>query len=346
MKRKLILFGIILGILAIIAGGIAIYGYVQIAHKPWVQEDCWVYVRQGDDAKTVLDQIAQEGKAETRGFWPDMAYRMYKLDRNLQRELDGAYFLKTGTSMADALKKIIRHQQDAVRLTFIGTRTLEELAGKMALCVEADSASIRQAMYDPEFLSLCECDSANVCSIFLPDTYQVYWNITPRKLMERMLSEYRKFWNSDRRLKADALGLTPQQVSILCSIAEEETANRQERGVVARLYWNRLQKGMPLQADPTVKYAVGDFTLRRILTSHLQVESPYNTYLHAGLPPGPIRVVEKASINSFLDSTPHPYYYMCAKEDFSGRHNFAATLSEHNRNAARYHQALRRNGIR
>ncbi len=346
MKRKLILLAILAAVLVILVGTMAVYGYIQMAYKPWIQQTCWVYVRQGDTSKQVLDQIAHEGGARTQGFWPDMAFRLFKLEKNLQRELDGAYRLKEGSSMADVLKKITRHQHDAVRLTFIGTRTVNELAGKMALDVEADSASILQAMYAPDFLAQCGCDSANVGSFFLPDTYEVYWNITPQKLTNRLLTEYRKFWNEARKAQAEALGLTPQQVSILCSIAEEETANRHERGVVARLYWNRLQKGMPLQADPTVKYAAGDFTLRRILNNHLQIKSPYNTYLNAGLPPGPIRIVEKATIDAFLNSAPHPYYYMCAKEDFSGLHNFATTLNEHNRNAARYHQALRRNGIK
>ncbi|MBO6013660.1 MAG: endolytic transglycosylase MltG [Bacteroidales bacterium] len=345
-KRTLFVFIAVIAVLIIVAGGIAAYGYIQLKRKPWVERDCWVYVRQGDDAHRVLDQLAQDGGADTRGFWADAAFRLYHLDESLQRGIDGAYRMKAGASMADVLRKITHHQQDAVRLTFIGTRTVEDLAGRMARCVEADSAALMQAIFDPEFLALCECDSANVASFLLPDTYEVYWNIPPRKLMQRMLSEYHRFWNGDRLQKAAGLGLTPQEVSIVCSIAEEETANRQERGTVARLYWNRLQRGMPLQADPTVKFAVGDPTLRRILTRHLQTPSPYNTYLHPGLPPGPIRVVEKASIDAFLNSQPHTYLYMCAKEDFSGLHNFANTLTEHNRNAQRYHQALRRNGIR
>ena len=155
-----------------------------------------------------------------------------------------------------------------------------------------------------------------------------------------MLAEHRKFWNDERKAKAQNLGITPQQATIICSIAEEETQNRAERGVVARLYLNRLNIGMPLQADPTVKYAVGDFSLRRVLNIHLEKDSPYNTYKVAGLPPGPIRMVDKRTIDALLNSKPHKYLYMCAKEDFSGTHNFATSLGEHLRNAARYHAAL------
>ena len=227
-------------------------------------------------------------------------------------------------------------------MTFGGARLKEQIAGRMARPLLCDSLAILEAMTDPSFLEKAGVDEANVGTVFLPDTYEVYWNIAPEKLMERMLKEYERYWNEERRSKAEAMGLSPREVAVLASIAEEETTDRHERGVVGRLYWNRLQKGMLLQADPTVKFALGDFALKRILLRHLEVDSPYNTYKYAGLPPGPIRIPEKATMDSILNSRPHAYLYMCAKPDFSGRHNFAVTLGEHNRNAEAYHQALNR----
>lgn len=345
MKRKLYIGLVIVAAIVIAAVAMGGYAYHKIKKEAWAKQDAWIYVRQGMSTYDVLAALAETG-GDTQGVMIDMTCRLYKLQSRIARGATGAYHIKAGMSMGDVIRKIALRQQDPVRLTFIGTRTLPELAGKLAHCIEADSLQVLEAMYAPSFLADCGCDSANVSSVFLPDTYEVYWTISPDKLMQKMLSEYKKFWNDERLAKASALHLSPWQVNTICSIAEEETANREERGVVARLYWNRFDIGMPLQADPTVKYATGDFALRRILTKHLQADSPYNTYMHPGLPPGPIRVVEKASIDAFLRSKPHKYLYMCAKEDFSGLHNFATTLVQHNLNAARYHRALSQRGIK
>ncbi len=345
MKRT-ILISIAIGLALICAGiGLAFYGYKTITASPWSQEEAWIYVRQGTTTEQLEQQLNETG-GDTHSLWFKLASRAFGLDKSLQKNTSGAYHIEKGMTLAQVIRKIARHQQDPIKMTFIGARTLEDLAGRMAEVIEADSAQILQAMHNPAFLEECDCNEANLPGMFLPDTYEVYWNISPEKLMKRLLAEYRKFWNTDRLALADKLNVNPQQISIICSIAEEETANRKERGVVARLYWNRYRIGMLLQADPTVKYAVGDFTLRRILTKHLKTESPYNTYLHAGLPPGPIRIVEKATIDSFLNSEPHKYLYMCAKEDFSGLHNFAVNLRDHQRNATRYHQALTKRGIK
>lgn len=343
MKRStaiLLSIGLIIS-LAIV--GSAIYLYRNIRQGDWAQQSAWIYVRQGDSPQDVIRQLETTG-----GDTHSAAFRslcLYHGFDNAIGQHSGAYFVRKGASANSVISKIVRREQDPVKLTFIGTRTIEELAGRLAQVVEADSAQILAAMRDPEFLAVCGCDVANVGSIFLPDTYEVYWTIAPEKLVRRLLAEYQKFWTDERKALANDLRLTPLQVSVICSIAEEETADRKERAVVARLYWNRLQRGMPLQADPTVKFALGDFMLRRILNRHLKVDSPYNTYRRAGLPPGPIRIVEKATIDAFLHSTPHKYLYMCAKEDFSGRHNFATNLIEHQRNAAKYHKALKAHGF-
>lgn len=316
----------------VLAGGIAgVMLYKMLMSDPNVHEDTWVYIHDG--------QMVSDDMPQTRALgW---AMDFYGLDKKLKAgSLDGAYRLKAGMTAVDVAKKITRHQQDPVKLAFNNIRLKEQWAARVGEKLLCDSTELMAAMLDPEFLKEAETDEANVISLLLPDTYEVYWNISAPDLMRRMLKEYRRFWNEVRQQKAESLGLTPQEVAILASIAEEETQNRSERGVVAMLYWNRLQLMMPLQADPTVKYALGDFGLKRILNRHLEVESPYNTYRVEGLPPGPIRMVEKATIDTFLNAKMHPYLYMCAKPDFSGRHNFATTLSQHLNNAAAYHAAL------
>lgn len=345
MKRTILIIFVTLLSLLFLGSGLAFYGYRALTSTPWSQEEAWIFVQKDHNQSQVIEQLKSTG-GDTNNLWFSVACKAFGLEKSLQKKISGAYHIEKGMTLAQVIRKIARHQQDPIKLTFIGARTLEDLAGRLAEEIEADSILILQAMHNPEFLQECGCNEANLPSFFLPDTYEVYWNISPEKLMKRLLSEYKKFWNEERLSLAKSLQLNPQQVSIICSIAEEETANRRERGIVARLYWNRFHIGMLLQADPTVKFAVGDFTLRRILTKHLKVESPYNTYLHGGLPPGPIRIVEKMTIDSFLHSEPHKYLYMCAKEDFSGLHNFATNLRDHQRNATKYHHALTQRGIK
>lgn len=327
MKRIIIAIGLLVAVVV----GVGAYGWYALRMKPVTSGTHWLYIT-GDSVSNPELLAARE---------IGWALKTTEYDKRLKEgKLEGAYRLKDGMTATQVARKLALHQQDPVRVTFNNARLKEQVAGKMARTLLADSAAILNAMLDPAFLAEAKVDAANVSVIFLPDTYEVYWNITPQELMQRMLREYLRFWNEKRQQQAKELQLSPREVSVLASIAEEETANRQERGTVARLYWNRLQKGMLLQADPTVKFALGDFALKRILLRHLEVDSPYNTYRYAGLPPGPIRVVEKATIDTILNSRPNPYLYMCAKPDFSGRHNFATTLSEHMLNANAYHQAL------
>lgn len=327
----------ILGLAVAIAAAAGVWAWNEMLRKPAVTETTWVYVTDSEISDADLLQGTKAGCA----WGMTLARMLTHVDDKLQSgKLEGAYRLPAGMPALRVAQKLARHQQDAVRMTFSGTRLKEQLAGRMARNLLCDSLDVLSAMTDTAFLRRAGVDEANVGTIFLPDTYEVYWNITPQKLMERMLKEYERYWNAERSAKAEALGLTPREVAILASIAEEETASRSERGVVGRLYLNRLQCGMMLQADPTVKFALGDFGLKRILLRHLEVDSPYNTYRYAGLPPGPIRIPEKATIDSILNSNAHSYLYMCAKPDFSGRHNFAETLSEHMRNAEAYHRAL------
>lgn len=181
---------------------------------------------------------------------------------------------------------------------------------------------------------------------FLPDSYEFYWSDPATKVVSKLVDVRNQFWTDERRQKAKTLGLTPVEVATVASIIEEETAKKDEKPKVARLYLNRIAKGMPLQADPTVKFAVGDFSLRRIKGEHLKADSPYNTYRSRGLPPGPIRIPERTAIDDVLNAPVHPYLYMCAKEDFSGYHNFAEDYATHMANARRYQSALNARGIK
>ena len=231
-------------------------------------------------------------------------------------------------------------------LTIPESRTMVKLAAALGRKLMLDSVEIAAALIDQEYCNRWGYDTCTIAALFVPNTYEVYWNVTLDHFMERMVKEHDSFWNAQRRTKAEAAGLTPNEVSTLASIIDEETANTAEKPMIAGMYLNRLHTGMPLQADPTVKFALKNFALKRIYHDMLFFDNPYNTYRNTGLPPGPIKIASIKGIDAVLDYVKHDYPYMCAKEDFSGTHNFAATYSEHLRNAARYAKALNERGIK
>lgn len=257
----------------------------------------------------------------------------------------GVYVLKSGMSNLDAVRMLRAGAQVPVDITFNNVRLKNELAEKITANTGMKASEFEALLSDEAFLEDYGVNADNSMVVFLPNTYEVYWTITPEELFEKMYKAHKQFWNAERRQKAEALNLTPVQVSILASIVQAETIMSDERAKVAGLYLNRLRKNMYLQADPTVKYALGDFAIQRILTKDTRVNSPYNTYVNRGLPPGPINLPSIASIQSVLNYEKHDYLYMCAKEDFSGYHSFAETLSEHNRNASKLHKALNQRRI-
>ena len=258
----------------------------------------------------------------------------------------GRYAVHPGMSNLALLNDLRRGHQVATQVTFNNIRLKEELAERIDRQLMLSKADLLYLLNDSVYCDSLGFTVETILTLFLPNTYEVYWNLSARRFMSRMKREYDAFWNAKRLEKARNAGLTPVEVSILASIVEEETAVPDEYPVVAGLYINRLRAGIPLQADPTVKFAVGDFSLRRILFEHLEVDSPYNTYKHTGLPPGPLRIPSIESLEGVLNYARHRYFYMCAKEDLSGRHNFAKTLAEHNRNAHRYQSELNRRKIR
>jgi UPF0755 protein len=265
--------------------------------------------------------------------------RLMEYDRKIK---PGRYVLHSNMNNLEVIRFLRLGKQEPVTITFNNVRLLPELAQKITRTIgmrpeEFEAELVRFAMSNTYGFS-----KDNILAMFIPNTYEVYYNITPAQLIDRMHDEYELFWNEERRKKAEAIGLTPVEVSVLASIVQAETVKRDEAPVIAGLYINRLKKGIPLQADPTLVYAVGDFSLKRVLNEHKEVDSPYNTYKYRGLPPGPINMPEIASIDAVLNYKPSNYLYMCAREDFSGYHNFTSNLAEHNRNAQRYQQALSR----
>lgn len=232
-----------------------------------------------------------------------------------------------------------------VRLTIPTVRTVEDLAGRIGHVIDADSAEIMAVFGDSALIDSLGYDRQTLPALFIPNTYEVWQSESPLKLLLRLKREHDAFWTPQRLHQAEAQQLTPIEVMTLASIVEQETANDEERPMIAGMYLNRLRRDMPLQADPTVKFALQDFGLRRIMHEHLEVDSPYNTYKYPGLPPGPICIPSLASIKAVLSPASHNYIYMCAREDFSGTHNFAETYNEHLRNAHKYARALNEAGI-
>lgn len=290
-------------------------------------------------------QISDSLTASLGSGYSRAVVRAWKLMRGNAATAHGLYEIKAGTPAWKFARRLSTGRQTPVRLTFNNIRTLEDLASRVGARMEFGR---------DDFLSACDSvlpefgfsRREQYPAAFLPDTYEFFWTADAGSVVKKLASIRGDFWNEHRREQARQLGLRPVDVATVASIAEEETASTEERPVVARLYLNRLHKGMKLQADPTVKFATGDFSLRRITGKHLGINSPYNTYRVEGLPPGPIRIPERSTLDAVLNAPEHPYLYMCARPDFSGRHNFAVDYATHEKNAAAYRRELNARGIR
>ncbi len=252
----------------------------------------------------------------------------------------GKYLLDKGLNTNEIVNMLRSGNQQPVEVIFNNLRFISELAGAVAKYIQPDSVTLLKKFTDPAVFQKYGFNENTFHCMFIPNTYEFYWTTTPEQFLERMFMEYKRFWNDDRRAQAIEVGLTPEQIMTVASIVQEESNKKDERPIIAGLYLNRLKRGMPLQADPTIKYALGNFRIKRVLNSHLDVESPFNTYKYAGLPPGPINFPEITCIDAVLHAAKTPYIYMCARPDFSGYHNFAKTLSAHNENARKYREAL------
>lgn len=257
----------------------------------------------------------------------------------------GRYTIQKGANALTAARKITSGAQSPVRLTINGFRNLPMLVERISHRLDFPADSLQKLLDNPEFMAKYGLTPANAMALFVDDTYEVYWTSTPAEVLEKIGENYNYLWSKGRKEKAAEMGLTPADMMIVASITDEETNIRDEKGTVGQLYINRLHNNMRLQADPTVRFAIGDYTIRRVTHNHLKYESPYNTYLHAGLPPGPIRTTSAKTVIAILDEKPNNYLYMCAKPDLSGSHNFASNYTDHLENAVKYQAELDRRGI-
>ena len=339
-KNKKILVGCLLAAILLGIAGIAHIYYYFFAQPFQITDTTYIYIDRDDDVDSVYHKIIDAGKPkQMHGFESLVRYQGYNVKT-------GRYAIKPTDNMRYLHRRLSMGYQTPIKLTVGSVRTLDRIARNTARQLMVDSCEIANILNDTAYISKLGFTPETLPALFIPNTYEVYWNMSSEDFMQRMLKEHKAFWNEKRLKQAEAIGLTPIEVATLASIVEEETANQAEKPMVAGLYINRLKKGMLLQADPTVKFSLQEFGLKRILFKHLEVDSPYNTYKYAGLPPGPIRIPSFQGLESVLNYTKHNYIYMCAKEDFSGTHNFAVTSAQHAANARKYQQALNRRGIR
>jgi len=301
-----------------------------------------IKVRRGTSTATICDSVRSiEGDA----FGNRVATLLGLMNADLSRR-QGAYRIDKGMSPFKAARYLKNGPAVGIKFTFNNVRTIDEWCDRWGKVFMGEADDMRKLLKDSSVCAQYGKTPQQMPCLLIPDTYEFYWDIEPAKMLERMHDYYEKFWTTERQNKAQQLGITPDQAVTLASIVEEETSKADERGKVARLYLNRLHQGMKLQADPTVKFAIGDFSIRRLTVPMTFTPSPYNTYRVEGLPPGPIRLPEKTTVDAVLNAPQHDYIYMCAKEDFSGYHNFARDYGTHMANAHRYQAALNARGIK
>ena len=328
--------GILITTIAIVVIFIALLAFAFI---PYSGDTAWVYVPKGSTTVAVRDSL----KTNTGSSMGTRVYMLWQLMHGTPTRAHGAYEIKAGETALSIARRLQTGRQTPVKVRFNSTRTISQLSEKIASQLEFTPEEFEGAIAD--VLPEKGFNKATYPAAFIPDTYEFYWSAAPENVVKRLLDYRNNFWNEERQSKAKSLGLSKVDVSTVASIIEEETAKSDERPKVARLYLNRLNKGMKLQADPTVKFATGDFALRRIKGEHLKIASPYNTYQVTGLPPGPIRVASGKAIDDVLNAPHHNFLYMCAKEDFSGYHNFATDYATHQANARRYQAELNKRNI-
>lgn len=322
---------------------IAIVTTLLLLHRQKIAntETVTLYIPTGSDYQAVVDSLnAHQCIGNSTAFNTLARIRKYK-----DHVKGGCYKLKPGTSVWNVLTKLYYGNQDAIHLTINKHRTTKSLCTYIGKKLEMDGDTLLALLSDPAVCAQYNRTPQTIIGLFLQNTYDIYWTTSPQNLLERMQKESDTFWNNSRTKKCKALNLTTDEVITLASIVEEESNKNDEKPDIASVYLNRIRKGMLLQADPTLKYAVGDFSLRRILNKHMDADSPYNTYKHRGLPPGPICIPSAASIDAVLKNKQTDYLYFCAKADFSGYHAFARTLAEHNANAQAFHAEMNRRKI-
>ncbi|QTE22812.1 endolytic transglycosylase MltG [Polaribacter cellanae] len=327
----------------LLLGGILTYNYYQKIFGEAITEDIELFVESSDSLIDVKKKLEDFSKSPETFLW-------VSAKKNVEKPKVGRYLIKKGTSNNDLVNMLRSGRQTPLKISFNNQDTLEKFAGRIAEQIQADSISLIETFKDEAFLSKNNLTKKSVLQIFIPNTYEVYWTISPEKFRTKMLIAYKRFWNESRLKKAEKLGLTKNEVITLASIVQKETTQNSERPIVAGLYLNRLKKKWPLQADPTIIYAIKqlkgqDYVVKRVLTVDLEINSPYNTYKNTGLPPALISMPDVSAIDAVLNAENHDYFYMCASVDKIGYHDFSKTLSQHNRNAAKYQKWLNKQGV-
>jgi UPF0755 protein len=341
-KKSILLFIIVIGL------GIGLLWLYQIykdVYKPNVVinegKETYLYIRTGSSYQDVIKTLKDKNYVKDTASFNWLAKKMdYP-----SHVKPGRYLIKDDMSNRKLINELRAGLQKPVKLVFNNIRTTNQLASVISKQIEADSISLMKIFNSKTKAEDYGFSKEAFIAMFIPNTYEFYWNTSAEDFCDRMLKEYKKFWNETRRAKAEQIEFNPVEITTIASIVEEETQYNPEKPIIAGVYINRLHRGMALQADPTVKFAVGDFTIKRVLDKHTAILSPYNTYRQPGLPPGPICIPSISSINAVLNYKQHEYLYFCAKEDFSGSHTFAKTLQQHNLNADAYRRALNKRKI-
>ena len=341
IKRVLI---IIFGITAVVCVVCGIFAYALFSSNINIEKDKkeFLLIYENDCYDDIIDKLVSKQIVKSKKTFEIASWLL----NNKKQFKSGRYQITSEMNNLTLVRNIMYGRQTPISISFNNVRTKDVLAERLTKKLKISEEEFLAELYSEQTLKTLGFNKNTVISLFIPNTYEVYWDITAEELIERMKKEYDLFWNEERTAKLLDVGLSKEEVSTLASIVEEETRKKDEQPVVAGLYLNRIHKNIPLQADPTVKFAVQDFSLRRIYKKHLEYDSPYNTYMYAGLPPGPIRVPSIQAIDAVLNFVNHDYIYMCAKEDFSGYHNFATSYKEHQENAERYRRALNKRGIK
>ena len=339
MMKKIVI-GVLVGIF-VLAGIASAVFYKTFLSDNVQNREVTVVVPPGADFEQVMDTLRKyevlKSEETFRKTAEVLKYKKIKI---------GKYDLSGCRSNLDLVRMLRRGQHYSVKFTFNNVRTADQFVEKVGNKFFFEPSELRAMLQNRDTMQKYGLNDTTAVCVFIPNTYELYYDITASDFLDKMYGYYQQFWNEQRKATASEIGLTPVQVATLASIVEEENMRPSEKAIIAGLYMNRIHKDMLLQSDPTVKFAIGDFARKRILNADLQVDSPYNTYKYKGLPPGPIRIPEASTMDSVLHYRHHNYLYMCAKEDFSGYHNFTASAAVHAQNAARYRAALNARNIK
>lgn len=345
MKRRMRKnIGLLLFILLFIGCGLIAINYLGKIYFDAVQmneNEKYLFVKTGTTLNSLTEDLHKKGVLKDTASFAWVAKQ-----KSFFQPKAGRYLVKNKMSNNQLVNLLRSGMQEPLRLTINSSRDISDMIAKTASQLEFDSLQLAKAIQSSEVAKRFGFTVETFPCMFLPNTYEFYWNTSVDQFLERMASEYRRFWNNDRKFKAKSLGLSQSEISILASIVQaEQQEHAEERPKVAGLYLNRIRMGMRLQSDPTLIYAIGDYSIKRVLNEHKLINSPYNTYKHAGLPPGPINIPQISTLDAVLNAEKHNYIYMCAKADFSGYHNFSSSLSQHNQYANAYRRELNKRKI-